>query len=300
MINIFQVVKLEHEFTSNTELYNDCLQQHSSVLPSGDIVLFADKTERYAEPCKFHLCNRDGNQTRTIDAVCNHVPYGINILPVTIDNKQYICLSCDGCQKIYLINLVENQSKSVCLSSWSHEACKGSVGHMCHGEPGTLFTVGYQFGTVSVLDCTTTKFRLKHQFNTSVAQVNNMCYILPYKLMIISSSLHSRTVAVRESDGSQVWEVMREINGKKCNPYGFVYLPQVDQILVGDGSNRRIIVVEATSGHVVQTIELKEVSYINELHVTKQQQLFVRHSQLDDLVKLSFYSVSFSLSLVNI
>ena len=101
---------------------------------------------------------------------------------------------------------------------------------------------------------------------------------------------------MRSSDGQIIWgKSTPEIDGKECQPQRLVYLPQMDLILVGDYNNRRIIVVEAVSGDVVQTIELeevelKEVGGINQLNVRGKQQLIVDHGFLP--FKLSFYSVS--------
>ena len=165
---------------------------------------------------------------------------------------------------------------------------------MCNGEPGTLFTIDMDSGTVSVLDCTKTDFRLKRKLYTKVKYVDNMCYIPSHKLLIISSSYPDRTVAVRESNGSPVWEVMGKINGEEYNQTGgLVYLPQVDMILVGDWGTKRIKVVDAASGYVVQIVELKAAGgliRLIQLHV-RDKQLIITHGGIADRVKLSWYQL---------
>ena len=291
------MVKLTHEKTANTELHYSFYmraKQHSCVLQSGDIVLCTSETEPDVYDCKLYSLDKHGNPTGgTIDSVCEHYHVNFNILPVTINHHEYICVSCHECKKIYLINPDENQNKSVHMSSRNLVAYEGDVGPMCHGEPGTLYTT-HRSGTVSVLDCTTTDFRLKCKLDRKVKYEGNMCYIPSHKLLIISSCHPDRTVAVRESNGSPVWQVTGKINGGEYYPTGgLVYLPQVDMILVGDWETKRIIVVDAASGDVVQTVELTAAGgWIHQLHV-RYKQLIITHSDDVGCVKLSWYQVSF-------
>ena len=171
-------MELKHKITTSTELHNDKINQHSCFLASGETVLYASKTGCLADS-KFLLCDRHGNQTKTLDPVRGHHPMFIKILPVTISNKEYLCVACGsgesriyawiagrGCGKIYLLSITdEDKNPPVCYS--------GEVGAMCNGEPGTLYTADTYSGKVSILDCTTTDFKLKHTLNTSEGYVSH-------------------------------------------------------------------------------------------------------------------------------
>ena len=277
------MVKLKHELQTETELYSTYQDSHHLCsLPSGDIVLYASKTGHFVDDYKFYLLDRHGNPTgQTIDPVCEHGPYCIHLLPVTINNK--LCVACADCRKILLINL-ETKQVTVAytgLCVWS----------MCQGEANTIYT-GSLEGVISVLDMSGTNFALKCTLSKVDIYVQNMCYTSEH--IVLSSWVDKRVCAMRSSDGQIIWrKSTQQIDGKECRPTGLVYLPQVDVVLVGlvGYRKKRIIVVEAASGDVVQTIKLKEVSEVMWEFRVHDEQLVIRHSDVYRTY-FSFYIVS--------
>ena len=65
-----------------------------------------------------HLLDRLGNPTgSTIDPVCHHYSY-LHLLPVTIEMKEYLCVSCYGCRKIMMLRMSVSSTIGVVLSSY--------------------------------------------------------------------------------------------------------------------------------------------------------------------------------------
>ena len=177
------MVNLKYEKTIRTAFHNSWCPQHFHLLGSCEIVLYANKTGYYGEH-NFYLFDKHGNPTgRTVDDVCPHHHSDINLLPVTVDSQENICVSCSECEMIYLINPDENQNISSDDSSGYPVVYRGGVGIMRHGESGTLFTVTSDSGTVSSLNCTTTDFKLKCKLNV-VECVRCMCHIASAKLLV--------------------------------------------------------------------------------------------------------------------
>ena len=274
------MVRLKHEANTHTGVHNRYRTQNSCVLQSGDIALYASKTGHYVDDYKFYLLDRHGNPTgQTIDRMCDNDPPYITLLPVTIKNQ--LCVACGYCGKILLIN---QETKQVTVAYTGLD-----VYRMCQGEVNTLYTLDLE-GVISVLDMSGTNFTLIDILPKVDMDVENMCYTS--ELIVLSSLLNKRVCAVRSSDGQIIWDKStQQIDGKVCDPQGLVYLHQVDLVLVGDMYNRRIIVVEAASGDVVQTIELEDVvGSIQELHV-HDDQLVIWYSY-GYRACFSFYTVS--------
>ena len=283
------MVKLKHESTTDTELYE--ASTHTQLfcpLSSGKTVLYASKTldPRGADDCKFYLCDRHGYPTgQTIDAVCDHDARWIRFVPVTINTQEYLCVSCKWtCKNIRLINLETNVVRTAYMGI--------DVARMCLGESNTLFTVDVR-ENISVFNTSSTNFTLKRTLpKINISDVYNMYYMEEHDMIVIGSLRDNKLCAVRSSDGQIVWNLSKElVQGKKLDPRGLVYLPQVDLLIFGDKYNSRLITVSGKSGNVVQTVKMEKYSYIDVLHV-RGDELIAVHGGITS-VKLNFYSVSF-------
>ena len=271
-------MKLRHERTTNTGLRNLCGLKYSCVLASGEIVIYGSKTAIPGD-CWFYLCDRQGNPLRTIHAPCTQRL--LNLLPVTIDRKEYICVDC---RNIRLINL-ETSDLSVAYTDIE-------VNCMCLGKSNTLYSVDNQ-GEISVFDTKGTGFTLKRTLPTIGMEATEMCYIRGSDMIILSLWETNRFCAMRSSDGQIVWDKsVEEIGGKVFDPMGLVYLCAMDSLIVGDRDNKQVIVVSGESGDVAQTVEIDGVhNDIKDLHV-RDEELIVTNCGIHDDVKLYFYSVS--------
>ena len=271
------MVKLRYKKTTDTEIlaYND---PPSCILSSGEVVVCGTKTDTGGDDSKFYLCDKEGKPTgRTINTVCGHSPRGIILAPMAVDKKEYLSLSCHVCRNIRLINL-ETNKVSV--------ACRGiRVYRMCLGESDTLYTMD-RYGLISVFDISGPNFTLKCKLSKidENAYRSNMCYMNEHDMILLSSYSGQRLCAMRSSDGQIVWnKPIEQIDGKVCMPLRVVYLPQVDSLIVGDEATGQIVVLSGKSGDVVQTVEMKEVTSIRDLHVRDDELMLT----LDSGKKLS-------------
>ena len=305
-------MKLKHESTTDTRLCEASnLSQHFCPLSSGKTVLYASKMS-HRDDCKFYLCNRHGNPTgQTIDAVCDHEPMWIRFVPVTVNKQEYLCVSCNNwkCENIRLINIGTNEVRMAYMGI--------DVARMCLGESNTLFTVDVE-GNISVFNTSSTNFTLKRIVpKVDISFVSDMCYLKEHDMFVLSSWCDKKLCAVRSSDGKIIWNLSKEqIEGEKLDLGELVYLPQVDLLIVGDQYNKRLIIVSGKSGDVVQTVEMNEVTYIDELHVRGEEIIVTQTVEMKEVtshmnevhvrregsivtygevipVKLHFYSVSF-------
>ena len=125
-------------------------------------------------------------------------------------------MSCKDCEKIYLINLQDEDQEPIVAYTSKY------VGAICLGETGTLYTARSYSGVVSVLDCSTTTFILKHKFPTiNHFGISDTCYMKNSGMIVLSSYAENRIYAV-SSDGHIVWDISPRIDGKKVESRGLV------------------------------------------------------------------------------
>ena len=277
------MLKLKHESTTDTGLVSTSLT-HQCSISSDNFVFYVSETGR-ADDYKFHFCDKKGKPTgRSIDATCHHNDTRC-FVRLTVRNTEYLCVACeyDGCRNIRLVNL-ETSEVTVAYNGVDVEC-------MCQGEANTLYIL--ERYEIYELDTSHTDFTLRRTLPEVGMEINIMCYIKEYGIIVLSSSDEKRVCAMRSSDGLIVWDTStQQINGKKCSPVAVVYLPQVDLVLVRDKKNRGLIAVAAGSGDVIQTIGLKEDGGSIVDLLVRDGQLIVLHSDRRGLAKFSFCSVS--------
>ena len=269
------MVKLRHELTIGTELYNNCTGLHSCVLSTGDVVLHGSKTSEN-EKYKFYFFNREGNiKGRPIDTLCKHDLFN-NILSLTINGQEYLCNSCLICCQIRLIDLESNDVIN---------AYKADIWKMCPGEKGEIYIASA--GKISILDVTTSSFTLKHTFpEIDNMRPDHMCYISESGLLVFSSQKKMFHAINRE--GYTVWDTSAQIfDRSRCELLGLIYHPETKKLVAGDHANNMLIVVDGQTGQVLQSEPLENKLF--DLHL-RGDELVIRHGPV---MKISFYSVSF-------
>ena len=272
------MVKLRHESTIDTSLYSNCTGLHSCVLSTGEIVFHGTKTTSDDNRQKFYIFNSNGRFSgRSIDTLCRHDLFN-NILPLTINGREYLCNSCYICGNIRLIDV---QSKEVTIAYYA------GVWNMCLGEKGSLYMVSNE--KVSILDVTRKNFTLQYTFpNIENALPDNMCYIGESGLLVLSSR-KKLFHAVNTQDGSTIWDAYTQsIDKTGLEVSGLIYHPGTKMLVVGDHVNNMLIVVNSGTGQLIGSEQLR--SRIYDVHLTGDDQLIVRHGPVMDL---SFFSVSF-------
>ena len=255
----------------------------SCVLSTGQKVICG--REAAGAEWKLHFCNKnDAVTSHEGRRICEHgkndfSPY--KFLPIIIFNKEYVVVSCYGCDKI-LINVDDLNNEPLV----AYQGNGREIGPTCLQEAGTLCVVGQFNGAVSFLNCTRTEFTLKR----TLPEINNLwaddiCYIRDHDMMVLSSWYHNRVCAVRNS-GNFVWNKVRSTAGNTWKPSALAFLPNNDVLLVGDSSEAKICIVSPKTGNPLQTVDLlHKAAGINDLHLVGDRLLV--HSGR----KLSYYSV---------
>ena len=159
---------------------------------------------------------------------------------------------------------------------------------MFHGSSNTIYVVHVAKPCPAlVLDTSTTMFRLIKTIKIDMPGVYDVCYIPVIEMIVIScpSPPVIRTVSLT----SQIlWELTGSVDGAACEPHGLVYSQRHDALLVADGQNKRILVLQPESGRCLQTIDLSQHAYDPYLY---EDQLILHYGNKGKL-NISYFTVS--------
>ena len=259
-----------------------------TVISSGQVIV-KGKTSDEAEAA-FHIYNQTSagwKKVKQIKRLCEHD--GVDFLPINVNNKEQLAVSCFHCRTIKLYNL-DTLDATIAF----HDP-KYYPGPMCHGENGKLYVMHSVKGGVPVLelDCTTLLFTGPSQIIQSGMETLYSIYYIPspHKLLVFSENNLSIIRAVSAETGEKVWEVRGEVDGKMCYPHGMLFSPQHQVLLVADGRNSRVLVLHPGDGLHLQTIQLdQEMGTIWEMSF-HQNKLVVSHHD-DSTHHVSCFSVN--------
>ena len=87
---------------------------------------------------------------------------------------------------------------------------------------------------------------------------------------------------------SIVWTFSEEVDRKKICPESVVYSPTKDVIIIGDGVNSRLLVLDRKEGALAQTIKLPDMNVVD-MHL-RRDELVLLHSSGDEY-KVSYLSL---------
>ena len=260
-------------------------------MSSGQVVVRGKTSEE--TPPAFHifsLTSTGWKKLREVKRLCDHD--NVYVLPITVNNIEQLAVSCHACRIIKLYNLDTLQ-----LTTAFHDP-KYYPGRMSHGENGKMHVVQQVCGSVPILelDCSEEMFSGPCKIVQSEITVPySMHYIpSPHRLIVLSLNIPPTTIqAVSAERGEKVWEVKGQVDGVECNPHGLLFSPQHQVLLVADGTNKRLLVLNPGNGSHLQTIQLGHVlddDVITELCL-HQNKLLVRHNA-ESKVRVSYFFVN--------
>ena len=258
-------------------------------MSSGQVVVLGKTSEE--TPPAFHifsLISSGWKKLREVKCQCDHD--GVKIIPITVNNKEQLAVSCFDCETVKLYNLDTLQ-----VTTAFHDP-KYYPGRMCHGENGMLYVVHSAKAGVRVLelDCSRETFSGPSKIMQSgMKMYNSMHYIpSPHRLIVLSDHHPGLIRAVSAETGEKVWQVKGEVDGVECEPNDMQFSPQYQVLLVADGNNSRLLVLHPGDGSHLQTIQLGDVldNYaIVELCLHHNK--LVMHHIAGGKQKVSFFSV---------
>ena len=190
---------------------------------------------------------------RMMKDTCDH-DYYVRMLPVVVEGKNRLCVTCPGCEDIKLFSL----HSGGCLPAFQDR--KYTPYRMCHGREGRVFMHSYSdpFPIVE-LDVTEQEFTGPTQTLTSMGtwETWGMCYLPePFNAVVLTDVTGGVIRAISYERDNVMWEVKGKVNDIKIDPRGVTFYPDHQVVLVCDGSNERILVLDPKNGSHMHLIDL--------------------------------------------
>ncbi len=250
----------------------------------GDVILYGStraQPDVDSPPC-IHKYNSIGELRKTWPALqCAHER--TPIVHLDIMNMQYLAVSCIHCQNMTLINTEDDSRKSTYTGI---EPNKPLAGRMCYGPPGKLFAINSVSNTIPnkgqivVFDCTNTNFKVADLIPVDMEEPVFVCYLkggIAGGLVITSKWKQNTIIATSVAGKKLIWRLEGEVFGKKIQPSGMC-ADNDGRVYASDGCNNRILVLDGSTGYVLQAKELNEYgNIVNVLWCETQRQLIVHH-----------------------
>ena len=290
----------------------------SCVMNNGDIALWG-KTSKKA-PREFHIYNKDAQKVKKIKRLCQHK--NVHMLSIVIENVEYLAVSCMECGDINLQHLTIDTA----YPAFSSDNCS----LMCNGKEGEIFLKRYtdeKKTSIIEIGCKRKQFVYGKTFESKIKSVHDICYVSTKGILVMSRHKKGSKYdefsdedtdkepeekekdekkedpafiqAIQYSSGKELWEV-KEVDDLETCAHAVIYSHKYDVLLVADGSNRRILVLQPDSGEHLQTIDFRSQ------HVGTAWNLFLHRDQLilehalPKRIQLSYYTVSLMpLNLIN-
>ena len=227
-------------------------------------------------------------------------PHPLHLLSLDIQGSEVFATSCSKCDGIKLINLGKEagagQRRRAATSATqrvvqcdTEKVFKGKkFHHLCLGEEDALYA---ESNVDQVVQIKMAGKRFTKVSSTSVPKRGwfwGMCYVpAPYHLIVLSGANEIRAISCVSK--KTLWKTSGEIDRKKINPRGLLFLPNHNALLAGDGANSRILVLDPGNGSHRQTIPLPDMEKVCSLRLIENQ-IVLMHGGTHDW-KMSIYSV---------
>ncbi len=211
------------------------------------------------------------------------------ILPVCasrIAGKEQVAVACTACRDIKLVNLQRNEAVVAFSTGFRFPPAR-----MCTGEGATVLVYSLHQGEVMQLNVSRDAFTgpALTQSSGMSGWCHGMCYVPePINAVVLSDGLSIKTVAL--SDGETLWEVTGVVDGEEVCPWGLFYSAKHRAVLVCDGGNPRVLVLDPRDGSHHQTLELPDnLGEILDMCLHLDQVILQHRTQSKE--KLSFFSI---------
>ncbi len=232
----------------------------------------------------FHLFTKEGTLAKSMEPSCCAGDVK-NVALVFSEEKEYLVLSCLHCQKLFLFNICNGETKSAFSRS-------GFIpGPMCSSED-TLYVMNMMHGAsiVFVLDCSCLPFILKGMIQTGLENIHSMCYMIgpSEPILKVTTPLLDRSpkathrsvlkhkeqhiqlggkVVLTSIGGTLIkafdcetrgvsWEVKGTIKGQTVQPHGVCFCQY--GILIADGQRNRILIV-TSAGQIIEQVHIGHI-----------------------------------------
>ena len=253
------------------------------MMPKSQQIVMNEKMKKPTRPV-IKMYKMQGDKLcvdKTIKNKCIHCL--TSLLGFMINKQELLAVFCFLCKKIHLLNIETEQM----MEAYSGE----EVYCMCHGREGRVFVSIWDNDKVMELDCSTSRFTNKNTVHIGLDVCWGLCYLpLPHDCLVLSGHKFNglgEVKAVSCLDSSVMWRVQGKVEGKNIDPRGLLLFR--GSVLVADGWNKRIFVVDPNNGSCIKTIQTPGVGYLWFLSLCDTQIIMVHFA--DDKCKISFFNV---------
>ncbi len=199
-------------------------------------------------------------------ALCPHIDVSQRMQPLLVGNVQHIAIPCTGCQEVKLCEYPTFKM----VSTYKMAAPDA----MCLGPQNTICVVQLMAGPKKVfgfeVDVNTTQFNNKFTIQTEMESIFAMCYVdfkYPNGTLVLVDWPSNTICAINVNTQNTVWKITGEIDGKICFPHAVVATP-TGEVIVADGNNARLIVIDGLTGELINTQNLAQYTATLGLHLT--------------------------------
>ncbi len=170
-----------------------------------------------------------------------------------------------------------NKSSGAIYKAFSDPGCTLSA--MCSGPAGTLLVYDGENQALLQLQWQEDqkKLQLVKSVKLSAGDVQHMCYVERYDLVVLSSWNSHQVVAVKLSTGAGVWQLKGKVAGRGLWSLGVSC--DGGRVYIADWYNKRVLVVSADTGDLLQVaLEGQGLWRIHDvLWISNTNQLLVKH-----------------------
>ena len=156
-------------------------------MSSGEVVLWGKTSEE--TPSAFHMFNltsKGWKKLKEVKRLCDH-DNNMFIIPITVNNKEQLAVSCFECETIKLYNLNTLQVTT------AFHVPKYYPGGLSHGEKGKLYIADCVKDDIPIveLDCSEERFSGPSKIMQSGMETYHSIHYIPSPLRLIVLSDHS-------------------------------------------------------------------------------------------------------------
>ena len=213
-----------------------------AVMAPSKILMSLQKAD--GQPETLQLFSPAGKVVRRYLPVCKHEVEQY-LLAVEVGASEMLTSSCPHCQRITIMSLENGAFTEAYRGEW--------VGRMCHGGKNRIFVQGKKNEILQLqLDPVTMNFNKISTIHSGIQnRYNGLCYVpsRPRILIVADNSDKPKVRAIDCSKGDKgtpsiLWTLSGEVDGKKISPESVVYSSKQDMVIVGDGINSRLLVLD--------------------------------------------------------
>ncbi len=264
-------------------------------LRDGGVVL-CGKTSEDATPILHHYSQQGELINTWLALPCSkeHEEFNNFLLEIFIDSKQYLATQCCHyeCAEISLYSLPSGDVQSVYKGKPGEETVKPWA--MCLGPDNTILATDWSGDGKSVAQFTWNGTQLV-MMKTIPTEIEYPFSVHYSEGRVFTCDWDEQVIwAVDYTSGETLWKVQGEVHGKPCNPHNMCSDTQ-GGLYVADGRNKRVLVLQASTGVVIQEIDMEGLGLIAGVAwCSTQPHLVVWHGwgDKDEKNRISYYNIT--------